>query len=155
MTSAPSTLHQLLLGNLHLQLAPFFKDKCNVFLAPFDVRMCNDENYENTNQVVQPDISVICDDEKLSKNGCIGAPDLIVEILSPSTALKDRNHKFNLYQKHGVKEYWLVDPYHQTIEIYYLQDGFYQERKVFGKEDKLTSFLYPELSIDLTVIFKQ
>ena len=89
------------------------------------------ENEDEIDTIVQPDISVICDPSKIIKKGCLGAPDLIIEILSPSTSKKDLNEKFQLYEKHGVKEYWIVDPGNRYIQIFHLLT----EGKKAGKYD--------------------
>ena len=123
MSPAPSSRHQRISGYLYTELSNFLKPKsCEVFSAPFDVLLpifpIEDENKINT--VVQPDISVICDSTKIIEKGCLGAPDLIIEILSPSTSKKDLNEKFQLYEKHGVKEYWVVDPGNKYIQVFHL-----------------------------------
>ena len=111
MTPAPSRLHQEISINLSSLLHDFFKEKdCSVYAAPFDVRLMLNDNAEDyaITTVVQPDISVICDQSKLDNRGCIGSPDLIVEILSPSTAAKDLKVKRALYEKHGVTELIII-----------------------------------------------
>ena len=110
------------------------KAKCEIYTAPFDVRFPTDGATDNDKiyNVVQPDICVICDPSKLDDGGCIGAPDLIVEVLSPSTAKKDLGKKFNLYQEFGVKEYWIVCPNNKIVTVFILQpDGKYDEGNVF------------------------
>lgn len=95
---------------------------CEAFAAPFDVYLPEDTNqvFDTIDTIVQPDISVICDSKKIIEKGCLGAPDLIVEILSPSTGKKDLNEKFRLYEKRGVKEYWVVDPGNKYVEVFHL-----------------------------------
>lgn len=154
MTPAPSTEHQRILGNLYFELRSFLQDStCEPFIAPFDVRLSETDDYENPDHVVQPDVSVICKTERLDTRGSKGAPSLIIEILSPGTAIKDRNEKFKLYEKYGVTEYWIVDPAHQTLEVYGLEERAYRHREVFGRDDKLCSFLFPELATELSAIF--
>ena len=157
MTPAPSRSHQAVSGALFNALYEFFKgDDCKVYAAPFDVRLPESDNAEDyaVTTVVQPDISVICDPEKLDDRGCIGAPDLIIEILSPSTAAKDLKVKRALYEKHGVKEYWLVHPTDKVAMAYQLgEDGQYGKARIFDKEDILNSMQFEDLEIELTDIF--
>ena len=120
MSPAPARKHQRILGKLYLLFGNFLKNKqCEIYPAPFDVRL-NGKDEDDT--VVQPDISVICDRSKLNDKGCVGAPDLIIEILSPSTARKDRIKKFNQYQKAGVAEYWIVDPDTESVQVHLLNE---------------------------------
>lgn len=125
-----------------------------MFVAPFDVYFSENEQYDLPDQVVQPDLSVVCSKDQISKNGCHGAPSLIIEVLSPSTALKDFNEKFNLYQKYGVNEYWIVDPGNETVHVYTLEDGSYQTRHLYTEQETMISVLYPELHIPLDSLFK-
>ncbi|MFS0644397.1 Uma2 family endonuclease [Siminovitchia sp. 179-K 8D1 HS] len=146
MTPSPSSTHQRIVGELFYALRTFFgKSGCSVFTAPFDVQLNEADEYT----VVQPDLSVFCKEEAIQEKRAVGVPDLIVEVLSPSTALKDRNEKFNVYERTGVKEYWLVDPLHLTVEVYGLLDNRYGNRYVYGPDNSLQSFLFPDLSIDL------
>jgi len=111
---------------------------CKIFHAPFDVRLPKNEEREHKDiyTVVQPDICVICDLSKIDRRGCLGAPDMIVEILSTSTAKKDYNIKYNLYEKAGVKEYWIVSPEAKYVEIFLLQeDGKYAEGIIYEEKD--------------------
>jgi Uma2 family endonuclease len=114
----------------------YLKNKpCLVFHAPFDVRL--PKNGEKEDQkiytVVQPDICVICDKSKLDEKGCLGAPDLIVEIISPSTANHDVEYKFNIYQSAGVSEYWIVFPFEKVISVYMLNNsGRYEQKGMFA-----------------------
>jgi len=154
MTPAPSTAHQHIVGEIYFALRSFFNThSCRVFVAPFDVRFSEDDYYDNPNTVVQPDISVFCNVEQLDDKGGKGAPQLVVEVLSPSTALKDRNQKFKLYEQHGTQEYWIIDPTNQTIEVYGHANGYFGKRAVFGKDDSLQSFIFPEFTLDLVQIF--
>jgi Uma2 family endonuclease len=130
--SAPTTQHQEVLGHLYVQFYSFLKGKqCKVFLAPFDVRL-NADTYDNT--VVQPDIVVICDSEIMMKTGCVGGPDMAIEISSPSTSRMDRNIKFNKFLQAGVREYWVADPETKTLAVHILKDGDYITR-VYSDED--------------------
>jgi len=123
MMSAPNRMHQKLLGNLHVQFYNFLKGKsCEVYLSPFDVRL-NADTVDDT--VVQPDLVIVCDQTKLNDAGGIGAPDMVVEILSPSTARYDRNTKFNAYLKSGIREYWIIDPETKSLAVHILNDDNY------------------------------
>ena len=112
MSAAPSRRHQDVLGRLFRLIADFFDGRaCRVYIAPFDVRLSEDYSDDHLiENVVQPDLSVFCNDDRLDDKGAVGAPDLAVEILSPSTSTKDLKTKLLLYQKFGVREYWIVDP---------------------------------------------
>lgn len=126
--SAPNRMHQVASRNILLEMGAYLKgQKCQVYCAPFDVRLPKklDEIDEMIYNVVQPDVCVICDESKLDDAGCVGAPDLVVEILSPSTATKDLKNKFELYQENGVLEYWLVYSGEQIVEIYSLNENHY------------------------------
>jgi len=133
MTPAPSTNHQRVSRRLLTVFENFLKDKkCEVFGAPFDVILPETGESELESQnVVQPDISVICDKNKIKENGCVGAPDLIVEILSPATASKDIKIKFELYERHGVREYWIVHPSEKYLMVYKLD----RQTKKYGRPD--------------------
>lgn len=120
MSPSPNRRHQELAGKLFVKLHTFLEGRpCKVYIAPFDVLMPfgNEENDE-VDTVVQPDILVFCDRSKLTFAGARGAPDLVVEILSPSTAKKDLNDKFELYERHGVREYWVLDPGNRSILVF-------------------------------------
>ena len=157
MSPAPRRVHQEIESNLHREISYYFKKKkCKVYPAPFDVRLIkkstDDKEIET---VIQPDICVICDREKLDDRGCIGAPDLIVEILSPSTKNKDIKDKFELYEQNDVKEYWIVDPGNKTVIKYTLEQGKYIGDKIRGEEEILNSSFFPELSINLSEVFEE
>ena len=158
MSPAPTVRHQLILGELHRQVANWLLDKpCQVFIAPFDVRLPeDDESDEQVETVVQPDLSIICDKSKLDEAGCRGAPDLIVEILSPSTAHKDLKVKFERYERAGVQEYWIVDPNGSTVQIYTLgAEGRYGRPEAYGAVDRVSVGIFPDLEIDLAVVFAE
>ncbi|MBD0382629.1 Uma2 family endonuclease [Paenibacillus sedimenti] len=154
MSPAPTSLHQFIVGELHFALRTFFQNRsCFVFVAPFDVFFSESGEYETPDHVTQPDLSVVCSKDQISKNGCYGAPTLIIEVLSPSTALKDFNEKFNLYQKYGVQEYWIVDPGNQTVHVYSLQDGVYQVRNLYTEQEKVQSFVFEDLQVPTGRLF--
>ena len=152
LMSAPSTRHQELSSNLHGQLFNLLKGKqCKVFFAPFDVRL-NAETFDNT--VVQPDIMVICDRTKLDKAGCKGAPDFVIEILSPSTSSRDRHLKFDLYRKVGVREYWVVEPDENMVSAHILRNGDYITR-IYGETATAPISVLDNCSINLAEVFPQ
>jgi len=151
MSPGPSSGHQGVGLSLVRELAVFLKGKhCRMFFAPFDVRL-NADKEDNT--VVQPDIVVICDHSKIVSSGCIGAPDLIIEIASPSTARRDKTLKFDLYKKSGVREYWIVDPETKTVSVHLLRDGEYIIR-AYTDADTAPVHVLEGCSIDLSEIFE-
>ncbi|MCP4154750.1 MAG: Uma2 family endonuclease [bacterium] len=157
MTPAPLRVHQDILGNLHWKLREQLEGKpCKVYLAPFDVRLpLGAEKEEDITNVVQPDISVICDLEKLDAKGCIGAPDLIIEILSPGNRKRDRMEKFNLYERAGVREYWMVWPEELMVEVFLLGvDGSYGRPGMYTEKDTVEIRVLKDMRIDLSQIFE-
>jgi len=152
MTPAPSSWHQEISMELSLILGNFFSDNpCKVFHAPFDVILpINNENKQTSTTVVQPDLCVICDLVKIEKTGCFGPPDLLVEILSPSTSKKDLNQKYEIYEITGVKEYWIVYPMERIVTVYVLQEGKYSHHQSYTHEDEICSALFPELKFALS-----
>lgn len=158
MSPAPKRNHQELLTIIGTEIYNFLKDKkCKVYFAPFDVRFPNNEsdNDEETFTVVQPDISVICDLSKLDDAGCKGAPDLIVEILSPSTASKDLREKYRLYEEHIVREYWVVYPGENVLEVFELdRNGTYQSSGKFFEKDVVKSSVLTGFSLSMENVFK-
>lgn len=157
MSPAPSTKHQAISMELGGQLWSFFHDKeCRVFAAPFDIRLPQgEEKDEDIENVVQPDLSVICDRRKLDERGCKGAPNLVIEIISPSTAKKELNEKFNLYERSRVPEYWVVFPEFNVIVVYSLDsEGKYQKTGDYAAGQILNSELFPGLEINLEDVFR-
>lgn len=156
MSPAPSPVHQEILVNLVFCFKDYLKDKpCKVYPAPFDVRLADGPHREkDIINVVQPDISIICKKSKIDDKGCLGAPDLIVEILSPSTSEKDLNIKFNLYEKYKVKEYWIVHPNDKTVLVYKLKRGKKYERPgTYSQQGKIKVGIFSDLEIDCRQIF--
>ena len=150
--SSPTAKHQTILIELATQLNTFLKGKpCTVFIAPFDVRL-NADTSDDT--VLQPDVLVICDREKISTSSCIGAPDLTVEILSPSTAIRDMVVKLNLYKKYGVREYWIIDPESKTVSVYILDNGRYYIT-AYAETGTLPVHILEGCDIDLTEVFTE
>jgi Uma2 family endonuclease len=151
MSPAPTSAHQRISMELSGQFWAFLKDKsCQIFTAPFDVRL-NAGAEDDT--VVQPDILIVCDKTKIDSAGCVGVPDMVVEILSPSTAGYDRFRKYSLYQQYGVAEYWIVDPETKGVEVHVLnKDGLYVKR-VFGEEDEAPVSILDGCTIRLAEVF--
>jgi Uma2 family endonuclease len=158
MSPAPSRRHQQISVELIKYIAYYLDDKpCSVYHAPFDVRLPEvDEKDEDIATVVQPDIVVVCDENKLDDKGCRGAPDLIIEILSPFTAPKDMKIKLALYEKHGVKEYWVVQPTDNIILVFKLnKNKMYGKPEVYTEEDKIKTAILDGLEIDLNKVFQE
>jgi Uma2 family endonuclease len=155
MSPAPNRNHQTISGRMHLIFANALnKNTCNVYYAPFDVRLVKTKTEdEKVITVVQPDLCIICDEDKLDDRGCIGAPDLVVEILSPGNTKKELGIKFDLYEENEVKEYWLVDPAEKTVLIYTLQNKNFIGLKPLIEEDILKSPLFPTLKFKVKDIF--
>jgi Uma2 family endonuclease len=160
MSPAPNTSHQSCFSNIHLIIGTYLKNRtCKVFHALFDVRLPLPPEQQSENKIdtiVQPDISVICDLSKLDAQGCQGAPDWIIEILSPSTAHKDLTDKFDLYQNAGVKEYWVVHPSEGTILSYRLNsDGQYVllRRTPYTVGEKLPVGVFPGFEVIVEEVF--
>lgn len=154
--AAPNRKHQEVSGNLYLILGNFLKgQKCKVYAAPFDVRFSRNPDDKKVDSVVQPDISVICDSSKLDDRGCFGAPDLIVEILSPSNSRVELQNKFELYEEFGVREYWVIHPSECTLLIYTLVEGKYQPSKLFTSGDRIQSNVLPGFELDLEEVFSE
>jgi Uma2 family endonuclease len=156
MTAAPSRIHQKVAGKLYHRLYSFLEENsCEVYIAPFDVRLptSSTEN-EDVYTVVQPDICVICDKNKLDDAGCIGAPDLIVEILSPGNNKKELQNKYEVYQESGVREYWIIHPIEQTLLIYSLENGGFVPSRLFTSGDNVGSNVIPGFNLDLEDFFE-
>ncbi|QHV99508.1 Uma2 family endonuclease [Spirosoma endbachense] len=155
MSPAPKRKHQDAFVNLEFALLKYFEDKsCKVYDAPFDVRFPV-QNRKNPNQiytVVQPDICVICDLKKLDDDGCLGAPDWVIEITSPRMAKNDFNEKYNLYEEAGVREYWIVQPKEKAGNVYTLEDGQYALVDVYESTD-IPCRIFPDLIVSHERIF--
>jgi Uma2 family endonuclease len=155
MSPAPARRHQEIVGNLYTEFNLFLKRKpCKVFIAPFNVRFKKTENTQEITTVLQPDICVVCDSAKLDLVGCVGVPDLIVEILSPSTSEKDIKIKFGLYEEFGVKEYWIVSPNEQVVDVFYLDGEKYVLNKKYISTDRIPVKTLPGFELDLKEVFE-
>jgi Uma2 family endonuclease len=158
MSPAPSRRHQAISRELSRQVANFLLDKsCEVFFAPFDVRLPEaDENDEDIITVVQPDIVVVCDKKKLDDKGCRGAPDLIIEILSPATSAKDMKIKLPLYERFAVKEYWVIHPTDNIVQVFKLnKKKMYGKPDVYTEEDKIKTQILEGLEVELDLVFRE
>lgn len=155
MTPAPTIEHQIVLGKLFLQIGNYLKNNtCKVLITPCDVLLPEEnEHVQNIKTVVQPDIFVICDESKLTKKHCLGPPDWIIEIVSPTSASMDYVKKLNLYEKHKVKEYWIVNYVRKEIMVYKLQDNDGYSAPDIYKDGKITSVLFNDLNLNLQNIF--
>jgi len=155
MSPAPNRRHQMMVGEIYGHFWTFLKKhKCEVFVAPFDVRLPVPKNSDKDYTVVQPDITVVCDESKLDEQGCNGAPDLVVEVLSPGNTQKEMRDKFEVYQNSGVREYWLVDPQRESILIYGLnEDGKYIAGHPYVTGMKVESNVLPGFVLDTSEIF--
>lgn len=160
MSPAPGAYHQEISGNLHGIIWTFLKgNTCKVFSAPFDVVLPLPENQQSNDKittVVQPDLCVLCDLSKIVDGKCKGAPEWIIEILSKSTANKDLTEKFDLYQRSGVKEYWIVHPHEGTIIPYRLDgDGQYQliRKTPFVTGEEVQVGIFQDFQITVLEVF--
>ncbi|MBB6480764.1 Uma2 family endonuclease [Spirochaeta isovalerica] len=157
MSPAPIRKHQFISAYLTAEIFTFLKGKtCQVYAAPFDVRLDETENHieESVFNVVQPDLSIICDTNKLDDTGCKGAPDLVIEILSPSTSFKDETHKLNLYEKSGVREYWIINPETEIIMIYLLEGEKFKAPVSFRKTGTWESPVLKGFELDISGLFE-
>lgn len=152
--SAPGAVHQEILVEISSQFHVFLRGKpCKVYPAPYDVRLFYRQD-ERDDTVVQPDITVVCDEQKRGQEGCRGAPDLVIEILSPSNTAIEMDRKLKLYQEAKVREYWIVNPETKIITVYRFQEGailFF----TYKKDAEVPVGIFPELSISLEHVFAE
>ena len=155
--SGPTTIHQTISSELHGALWEFLKGKpCRVFASPFDIFFprLNEQDEDDVDTVVQPDLLVVCDKAKIRDNGIWGAPDLVVEILSPSTSRKDLHEKYDLYQRSGVKEYWVIDPPGRWFQQYVIgADGLYAPEVTWVGKGTLVSPTLAGFELDIATIW--
>ena len=145
--SAPSRIHQTVLMELSATIREYIKSKngsCRIYPAPFAVKL-----QENRNTIVEPDISVICDRNKLTERGCTGAPDWIIEIISPSNSSHDYITKLGLYADAGVREYWIIDPIKEKVFVYYLEQTNFKV-EVYTFQDTIKVNIYDDFSINFS-----
>ena len=155
MMSGLGSRHQFLCVKMILKLGNYMKGtECQVYTAPFDVRLPRkSKDDKDIFTVVQPDVCVICDRVKIDEKGCLGTPDIVIEILSPSNNVLEINNKFNLYEESGVKEYWIVSPQDNTFLVNILIDGHYITSRPMSAGNVLTSKVLPGFSLDLKEFF--
>lgn len=157
LLASPSSTHQRIITELVRQIGNYLDGKrCEVFASPMDVRLFSsaDEQDSKTDTVVIPDLSVICDPSKIDQRGCKGAPDMTVEVLSPSTQRMDRVFKLNLYQRAGVKEYWLVDPLSKTVQVFWLENGLYRIVDLYSETDIVKVNALDSCFVELSKVFR-
>ncbi len=158
LMAPPSTRHQWIIGELYLQFGNFLRGKkCRAFQAPFGVRLFEqkEDTPDDVDTLVEPDLTVVCDASKIDRRGCRGAPDLVAEILSPSTARRDRLVKRELYEAAGVREYWIVDPDRESVQVYLLRDGTYLPPQTYTKDTPVPSEVLPGFAADLSTVFPE
>jgi Uma2 family endonuclease len=161
MSPAPKTYHQRISRRITRYFENYlFGKQCEFFVAPFDVRLIDKQKSRELNKdiftVVQPDLCVICNSEKIDEDGCMGAPDLIVEILSKGNSKKEMRLKYELYEECGVREYWIADPEHQTLHQFVLDDNEkYRLIKIHTTDEIASTYLFPELKVDISEIFAE
>ncbi|MBD3268102.1 Uma2 family endonuclease [bacterium] len=148
MTPAPNLEHQNMGGSIYRKIADFLEGKeCEVYIAPVDVVLSDSD-------IVQPDVVIVCDPNKLTKKNFQGAPDVVFEILSPNTAIKDRAEKRDLYERYGVKEYCLVEPKGRFVEKYVLaKSGTFAKSQIFGEKDRRALQSLPGFTLDIQALF--
>ena len=150
MPPAPSRIHQKISFNFTGIFYNYFQNKtCDVYSAPFDVRLTTKDKKDNeVITVVRPDLCVICDPEKLDDRGCVGAPDFIIEILSPGNTMKEINIKYDLYEESGVREYWVVRPeYEEILNMSQKMENIHLKPTFAGREKEISPFIFPGLKI--------
>lgn len=158
MTPAPSFLHQRIVAAITSHLYTALDGKpCTVVASPIDVVFAETEDIEQAQIVLQPDILVICDKTKIMTDGIVGAPDIIFEVLSPSSASKDQLYKRNIYEKFGVKEYWIVHPHDKVVWRYYYDNKFpgYGKPDIFDNKAVAESRILPTITINFEKIFEE
>ena len=158
MSPAPTLGHQRILSNLHIAFhAATDHGPCETFFAPFDVFLfaSTDQEADHADTVVQPDLSVICDERKLVNRGCNGAPDIVLEVLSTYTMRKDITVKLELYQRAGVREYWVVDAGNKSIMLYRLGDDakYPEDAEIYQHSGRVVSAVVDGLSVDVVELF--
>jgi Uma2 family endonuclease len=157
MSPSPTYTHQTLSSRLHINIGYYLKGKkYEIFAAPFDVRLSRkSKNDKDIITVLQPDLFINCDPSKIDEHGCIGGPDIVMEILSPSNNKKELKYKHAAYEEAGVKEYWIVDPREKAVQIYLLTKGKLLASAYLYSEDKITSSLLPGFAQDVGELFSK
>lgn len=156
--ASPSDIHQRISGEIYLQLGNYLRGKkCRAYYAPLDVRLFEEDgdHPKDVDTVVQPDLMVVCDQNKVDRHGVHGAPDLVIEIISNSSRRLDRLTKLNLYQRAGVREYWIVDPDAYVVSVYTLKDGVYRTAAAYGADSSIRVGVLDDCTIDLSMVFPE
>lgn len=155
MSPAPSSSHQRLFLHMLLEIGNFLKGReCTVYAAPFDVRLPRKSaDDKDIITVLQPDICVICDPTKIEERGCLGAPDIVIEILSPSNNKKELKYKKDIYQESGVKEYWIVEPREKAIQVMTFENGTLLSSTYFFTDEQVTTPILPGFSLDVGKLY--
>jgi len=158
MGPTPNRLHQEIAFSIALKLGNYLIGKpCKAYFAPFDVRLFRNSNDDKAiYTILQPDICVICELSKLDDRGCIGAPDIVIEILSPGNNKKELRNKYEVYEEAGVKEYWVIHPSERTFLKYTLDgEGFFRPSKLMIGGDEITTPILPGFYLDLEEVFEE
>ena len=157
MSPGPNRRHQELVGEVFLQIGTALRGSpCRTYVAPLDVRLPRgNEADDDVDTVVQPDILVVCDRAKLDDRGCRGAPDWVIEVLSPSSASHDQILKRAVYERHGVREYWLIHPVDLVVTVYRLVDGAFGKPDIYELKDALACGILPEVVIDWARVLRE
>ena len=157
MMAPPIYIHQKVLTEISRQIANFLDDKpCEILSAPFGVRLFEQQGDtpDNVDTIVEPDLTIICDHSKIDHYGCKGAPDMVIEILSPSTMRRDRIVKLDLYRRAGVREYWIVDPQNQSVEVYLRdENNDLRPREVYTRTDTAKVTVLDGCTVELAKVF--
>ena len=156
MTPAPASVHQRISWVVSGELYSYLKNKsCQAYSAPFDVRLPRKGEIKDNKiyTVVQPDICIICDASKVDSRGCTGAPDIVIEILSPGNNQKEVRNKYEVYEESGVLEYWLISPQDKTFLKYTLTDGIYQPSRLMTTGDIILTPVLPGFELNLDTVF--
>ncbi|MDF2432008.1 MAG: hypothetical protein JWP44_1639 [Mucilaginibacter sp.] len=155
MSPAPGSVHQRISLRLARWIGNYLEGKpCEIFIAPFDVRLPRiSVNNKEIFTVVQPDVCVVCDPKKIDDKGCLGAPDIVVEILSPGNNKKELQNKYEVYEEAGVLEYWIIHPLEKTFFKYTLVDGQFQSSRLLTIGDEVTTNILPGFVMNLDELF--
>jgi len=155
MSPAPGSIHQFVSGAIFNELYNYLKNKpCHVMCAPFDVRLIRKSGDDkDITTVVQPDICVVCDPKKIDAKGCLGSPDIVVEILSPGNNKKELQNKYEVYEEAGVLEYWIIQPLEKTFLKYTLVNSSFQPSRLLTNGDEVTTTILPNFVLNLDEVF--
>jgi Uma2 family endonuclease len=153
MSPSPNVKHQSIATELTTEFNIHLRKKSCRVLAEIDVCLTGESDPSEIKEWVRPDLVIVCDKNKITENYIAGAPELIVEILSKSSAKTDKMIKFHRYQRAGVREYWIVDPAHETVDVYVLENNLYKHDGTFTKDEEIKVSIFEDLTIELKHIF--